>query len=93
MLMRRWERARHGDGQLMMIVGEPGLGKSRLIEEFHAGLRDTPHTWAEWNCSQLSTEHAAASDRRMGPPAVRRRRRTSRTAPRGPGEYTGAGEA
>ena len=53
MLMRRWERARHGDGQLMMIVGEPGLGKSRLIEEFHAGLRDTPHTWAEWNCSQL----------------------------------------
>ena len=53
MLMRRWERARHGDGQLMMIVGEPGLGKSRLIQEFHAGLRDTPHTWAEWNCSQL----------------------------------------
>ena len=29
MLMRRWERARQGDGQLVMIVGEPGLGKSR----------------------------------------------------------------
>jgi ATP-dependent Clp protease ATP-binding subunit ClpA len=28
MLMRRWERARQGDGQLVMIVGEPGLGKS-----------------------------------------------------------------
>ena len=26
MLMRRWERARQGDGQLVMIVGEPGLG-------------------------------------------------------------------
>jgi class 3 adenylate cyclase/predicted ATPase len=53
MLMRRWERARQGDGQLVLIVGEPGIGKSRLIEEFHARLRDTPHTWAEWGCSQL----------------------------------------
>ena len=53
MLMRRWERARQGDGQLALIVGEPGIGKSRLIEEFHARLRDTPHTWVEWSCSQL----------------------------------------
>ena len=53
MLMRRWERARQGDGQLVLIVGEPGLGKSRLIEEFHARLREVPHTWVEWNCSQL----------------------------------------
>jgi class 3 adenylate cyclase len=53
MLMRRWERARQGDGQLVLIVGEPGLGKSRLIDEFHGRLRDTPHTWIEWSCSQL----------------------------------------
>jgi class 3 adenylate cyclase/predicted ATPase len=53
MLLRRWERVRQGDGQLIMIVGEPGLGKSRLIEEFHARLSDTPHTWVEWSCSQL----------------------------------------
>ena len=52
-LMRRWERARQGDGQLVMIVGEPGLGKSRLIEEFHPRLREVPHTWGEWSCSQL----------------------------------------
>jgi class 3 adenylate cyclase len=45
MLLRRWERARQGDGQLVLIVGEPGLGKSRLIEEFHARLRETPHTY------------------------------------------------
>jgi class 3 adenylate cyclase/predicted ATPase len=53
MLMRRWERAQRGDGQLVMIVGEPGLGKSRLMEEFHSRLREVPHTWTEWNCSQL----------------------------------------
>jgi class 3 adenylate cyclase/predicted ATPase len=53
MLLRRWERARQGDGQLVLIVSEPGLGKSRLIEEFRIRLRETPHTWIEWSCSQL----------------------------------------
>jgi class 3 adenylate cyclase len=52
-LMRRWDRAWQGDGQLVLIVGEPGLGKSRLIEELRTRLRDTPHTWTEWSCSQL----------------------------------------
>ena len=35
------------------IVGEPGIGKSRLIEEFRARLGETPHTWVEWSSSQL----------------------------------------
>src|SRR5271170_5279821 len=52
-LTRRWERARRGEGQLSLIVGEPGLGKSRLIEEFRARLAETPHTWIEWASSQL----------------------------------------
>ena len=53
LLARRWERARAGEGQLVLVVGEPGLGKSRLIEEFHARLAETPHTWVEWSASQL----------------------------------------
>jgi class 3 adenylate cyclase/predicted ATPase len=52
-LARRWERARAGEGQLVLTVGEPGLGKSRLIEEFHTRLAETPHTWVEWSASQL----------------------------------------
>lgn len=52
-LTRRWERARQGDGQLVLIVSEPGLGKSRLIEEFHQRVRAVAHTWTEWSCSQL----------------------------------------
>jgi len=49
----RWGRARAGQGQLVLLVGEPGLGKSRLTEEFQGRLSETPHTWVEWSCSQL----------------------------------------
>jgi class 3 adenylate cyclase len=37
LLMRCWERARSGEGQFVQIVGEPGLGKSRLWKSFEAG--------------------------------------------------------
>ena len=53
LLSQRWERARKGEGQLALIVGEPGLGKSRLMDEFHGRLGETPHTWVEWSSSQL----------------------------------------
>jgi class 3 adenylate cyclase/predicted ATPase len=52
-LGRCWERAAGGEGQLALLVGEPGIGKSRLIEEFRLTLGETPHTFVEWSSSQL----------------------------------------
>ena len=53
MLARRWTSSRGGEGQFVLIVGEPELGKSRLIEQFHTTLTEAPHTWVEWSASQL----------------------------------------
>jgi hypothetical protein len=53
LLRRRWERAARGEGQFVQIVGEPGIGKSRPVEEFRLKLAETPHTWVAWSASQL----------------------------------------
>ncbi len=49
LLERRWERVNKGEGQLALIIGDSGLGKSRLMEEFHGRLGERPHTWVEWS--------------------------------------------
>jgi class 3 adenylate cyclase/tetratricopeptide (TPR) repeat protein len=52
-LAKRWKRTQRGKGQIMLVVGDPGLGKSRLVEEFRKSLNTTAHTWIEWGASQL----------------------------------------
>ena len=46
-LMNRWERALDGEGQVALIVGEAGIGKSRMVQRFREQIAGTPHTWVE----------------------------------------------
>ena len=53
LLTSRWRRAAAGDGQHVLIKGQPGIGKSRLLEAFHASIGDQPHRRINWHGASL----------------------------------------
>jgi class 3 adenylate cyclase/tetratricopeptide (TPR) repeat protein len=56
LLVSKWQLAQKGSGQLVMITGEAGIGKSRLLQQFKADLGSTPHTWIEGESSPYEQE-------------------------------------
>jgi len=47
LLRSRWDRAQDAQGQVVFISGEPGIGKSRLLQVFREDIADSSQTWIE----------------------------------------------
>jgi class 3 adenylate cyclase/predicted ATPase len=58
LLLRRWARAKAGDGQVVLISGEPGLGKSRITAALEERLGAEPHIRLRYFCSPYHQDSA-----------------------------------
>jgi serine/threonine protein kinase/tetratricopeptide (TPR) repeat protein len=58
MLLECWHRARAGTGNCSVIVGEPGIGKSRLVSELLGGIATEDHSLIEVRCSPDTQNYA-----------------------------------
>ena len=58
LLLDRWERAREGEGQVVLLSGEAGIGKSRLVHALRERLDGEPHTALAQSCSPHHTHTA-----------------------------------
>src|SRR5262245_27285580 len=55
LLLRRWDQAKLGEGRVILLSGEPGIGKSHIAESLLAKLEGEPHTRLRHFCSPHHT--------------------------------------
>ena len=58
LLLRRWSKAKTGEGQVVLLSGEPGIGKSRLTAALLERVAPEPHTRLRYFCSPQHTNSA-----------------------------------
>jgi class 3 adenylate cyclase/predicted ATPase len=58
LLLRRWSKAKTGEGQLVLLSGEPGIGKSRLTAALLERVAAEPHARLRYFCSPQHTDSA-----------------------------------
>ena len=58
LLLRRWSKAKDGEGQVVLLSGEAGIGKSRLTTAFLKQISEEPHARLRCFCSPQRTDSA-----------------------------------
>jgi class 3 adenylate cyclase/predicted ATPase len=58
LLLHRWGRVKEGDGQVVLLAGEAGIGKSRVTQALREQVSPEPHTHLRYQCSPYHTSSA-----------------------------------
>ena len=62
LLRQRWTEAQSGEGQAILLVGEAGIGKSRLTRGLRDAIAEGPHTEAHWQPMHQHIEYCTSAD-------------------------------